>query len=240
MQLNCFLYEVQDSILILTMNRPQVRNAWNWEMHEEFFKVLQKLNEDDSLRVMILTGAPPAFCSGTDLKAFASGRGPDLPHPGSMMELMHELKKPMIAAINGAAIGMGMTIPLLCDIRIAAENAMMCYKFVEVGLVPEAGSPYMLPRIVGLGRAMELCLTARTFSAQEALSMGLVTEVLPDDQLMPRALEIAKTIASKREHTIRLTREMLYKFLDTDYYEELRQEPGYLAEAVRLSFGENK
>ncbi|MHB0967993.1 MAG: enoyl-CoA hydratase/isomerase family protein, partial [Bellilinea sp.] len=186
------------------------------------------------LRVMILTGTPPAFSAGTDLKELAIGRPPGLPEE-EFMPSMLELKKPVIAAINGPAVGMGITIPLLCDIRIAGESAKMWFRFTELGLVPEAGSPYMLPRLVGLGRAMELCLTARMIDAQEALRIGLVTEVVADDQLIPRALEIARSIASKKEHAIRLTREMLYKFMDTDLREELRQEPEYFKLATKLS-----
>ncbi|MHB1128227.1 MAG: enoyl-CoA hydratase/isomerase family protein [Bacillota bacterium] len=238
MEFNDFLYEVQGPILILTMNRPKVRNAWNWNMHFEFIEALSRFHNDDSLRVMILTGTPPAFSAGTDLKELDNGRRPGLPEE-EFMPSMLELKKPVIAAINGPAVGMGITIPLLCDIRIASESAKMWFRFTELGLVPEAGSPYMLPRLVGLGRAMELCLTARMIDAQEALRIGLVTEVVPDDQLLPRALEIAQSIASKKEHAIRLTREMLYKFMDTDLREELRQEPTYFNLATKLA-AENK
>lgn len=242
MKLECFLYDVKDSILVLTMNRPEVRNAWNRQMHDEYLEVLRKVNEDDSIRVVILTGAPPAFSSGTDLKSFSDGvtsfesslsRG----GAGQQITLMHEFKKPVIAAINGAAVGMGATITLMCDIRIAAENATMCFRFTHLGLVPEYASPYMLPRIVGLGRAMELCLTARTFGAQEALNMGLVTKVVPGDQLLPAAMEIARDLASKKEHAIRMTREMLYRHLDTDFYTAVRHDAVDFMEAVRQTFG---
>lgn len=242
MNLNCFKYELQDSILILTMHRPEVRNAWNREMHEEYLEVIKKVNEDDAIRVMILTGTTPAFSSGTDLKSFSAGatsfkaslsRG----GAGQQISLMREFKKPIIAAINGAAVGMGATIILMCDIRLAAENATFCYRFTELGVVPEFASPYMLPRIIGLGRAMDLCLTARTIDAREALQMGLVTQVVPGDQLLPVALEVAANLAAKKEHAVRATREMLYRHLDTDFYAAVRRDSVEFMEAVRKTFG---
>ncbi|MCL6638868.1 MAG: enoyl-CoA hydratase/isomerase family protein, partial [Firmicutes bacterium] len=225
-----------------TMNRPEVRNAWNREMHEEYLEVLKKVNEDESIRAVILTGAPPAFSSGTDIKSFEAGvasfQSSLAPEgAGRTITLMREFKKPIIAAINGAAVGMGITITLLCDIRIAAESAQMCFRFTHLGLVPEFASQYLLPRIVGLGRAMELCLTARTFGAQEALNMGLVTRVVPDGQLMDAAMEIAGGIAAKQEHAIRKTREMLYRHLDTDFYETVRRDAADFLDAVRQTYG---
>lgn len=241
MNLECFLYEVKDSTLVLTMNRPQVRNAWNRKMHEEYLEVLKKVNEDDSIRVVVLTGAPPAFSSGTDLNSLKSGTAgfeSSLSEggAGSQIKLMHEFRKPLIAAVNGAAVGMGATIPLMCDIRIAAESATFCYRFTHLGVVPEYTSPYMLPRIIGLGRAMELFLTARTFGAREALGMGLVTQVVPDSELMQAAMDLAANLASKQEHAVRMTREMLYRHLDTDFYEAVRRDAIDFVEAVRLAF----
>lgn len=243
MKLECFLYDVRDSILVLTMNRPEVRNAWNRQMHTEYLEVLKKINNDDSIRVVILTGTPPAFSSGTDLKSFSEGVSSfesslNEGGAGQQITLMREFKKPIIAAINGAAVGMGITITLLCDIRIAAESATMCFRFTHLGLVPEFASPYMLPRIIGLGRAMELCLTARTINAREALEIGLVTRVVPDDELMPAAMEIARDLASKKEHAVRMTREMLYRHLDTDFYTAMRHDAIDFMEAVRKTFGE--
>lgn len=241
MNLECFLYEVKDSVLVLTMNRPEVRNAWNRKMHEEFFEVLTRVNDDDSIRVVILTGTPPAFSSGTDLKSFESGAASfqsNLSGEGtnSAIKLLKEFKKPLIAAINGAAVGIGITVTLLCDIRIASESAKMSFRFTHLGVVPEFASPFMLPRIIGLGRAMELCLTARFFDAREALGMGLVTQVVPDDQLMDTAMAIARDIAGKKEHSIRMTREMLYRYMDKDFDEVLRRDLQDFMEAVRLSF----
>ncbi|MFZ5596435.1 MAG: enoyl-CoA hydratase/isomerase family protein [Bacillota bacterium] len=241
MNLECFIYEVKDSVLVLTMNRPEVRNAWNLKMHEEYREILQKVDEDESIRVVILTGAPPAFSSGTDLKSLHGG--------ASVMEsnlvrdsmpqttMMHQFKKPLIAAINGPAVGMGATIPLICDIRIASESAKICYKFTQLGVIPEFNSAYMLPRIVGLGRAMDLFLTARTIDAKEAYEMGLVSRVVPDDQLMNVAMEIALDIASKKEHAIRMTRELVYRYLDTDFNEAVSQDVALFMKAVNLTYG---
>ena len=240
-----FLYDVKENVLVITMNRPEVRNAWNRKMHEEYLQILHRANQDDSIRAVILTGTPPAFSSGTDLKSFSEGASTfeaslNQGGAGQQLTLMHEFKKPLIAAINGAAVGMGITITLMCDIRLASESAKMCFRFTHLGVVPEFASPYMLPRIIGLGRAMELCLTARTFDAQEALNMGLVTQVLPDDQLMPTALELARNLASKKEHAISMTREMLYRHQDTDFYAAVRHDGVDFMEAVKKSFGHYK
>lgn len=242
MNLECFLYEIKDSILILTMNRPEVRNAWNRRMHDEYLRVLEKVNDDDSIRVMIITGTPPAFSSGTDLKSFSEGADSfktslSSGGAGNQITLMRRYKKPIIAAINGAAVGMGATLPLMCDIRIASESAKICFRFTHIGVVPEFASPYMLPRIIGLGRAMDLCLTARTIGAREALEMGYVTRVVPDDQLMNTAMEIARDLAFKKEHAVRMTREMLYRHLDTDFDTAVSHDAVDFMEAVRLTFG---
>jgi len=239
-----FLYEVKDSILILTMNRPEVRNAWDGKMHEEYRSVLTAVNDDDSIRAVILTGAPPAFSSGTDLSAFSGGAQAfttSLSREGMLpvMKLMRHFKKPIIAAINGAAVGMGVTVTLLCDIRIAAQSARFCLRFTELGVVPEFASAYMLPRIVGLGRAMDLCLTARTIDAAEALALGLVNRVVPDERLLPAALELAGNLAAKKGHAVRKTREMLYRYLDADFEEAAKNDMRDFMEAVALTYGQN-
>lgn len=238
MDFQYFLYEVRNSILILTINRPEKRNAWTWPMHIEYLNALKAANKDDAVQAVILTGAPPAFSAGTDLGSFEDGstksRLEDM--GASPAVFMREFKKPLIAAINGAAIGMGLTMTLMCDIRMAAESATMSMRFTHVGVIPEFASPYMLPRIVGLGRAMELCLTARIFDADEALRMGLVTHVVPDDRILPAALEIARDIVSKKVHAVRKTKEILYRYLDTDFYESVRREAEDFISAVQQSY----
>lgn len=232
-----FLYAVEDSVLTITMNRPEVRNAWNWEMHDEFHHILKTTATDDSIRALIITGAPPAFSSGTDLKAVASSdKMGDPVKNEEIMKFLHEYEKPIIAAINGPAIGAGFTLSLLCDIRIASESAKMCMRFTEMGIIPEAGSTYMLPRIAGLGVAMDLFLTARTIDAQEALRLGIVSQVLPGEELLGAATAIAKGIATKKPYAIGTTRKMLYEYLDTTFYEQLRREPALLEEVMKKSF----
>ena len=238
MEFEYFIYDQQDSILKLIMNRPQKRNAWNWQMHTEYLQALKMADDDDAIRAVILTGAPPAFSAGTDLSSFEDGSTrTQLEKKGEPpFVVMRELKKPLIAAINGPAIGMGLTITFMCDIRIAAESAKMSMRFTQVGVIPEFASRYMLPRIVGLGRALDLCLTARMFEPTEALNMGLVSQVVPDEQLMQAAMDVAASITEKKEHVIRKTREIFYHSLDIDFYETVRRESKDFIEAVEQTY----
>ena len=195
------LYAVEDQIGTITLNRPEKRNAYIPQMGEEVVAAFRAAREDEAVRAVILTGAGQGFCAGVDLDALkamhagqSTGVGPKLGEEEFVTSFPRELlayPKPVIAAINGAAIGVGVTMILPCDIRIAAERAKLGLTFTKLGILPGLGSTHLLPRLVGLGRAQELVLTARVIEAPEAAAIGLVNRVVPGDALLATAREVA-------------------------------------------------
>ena len=222
-------YEISDKILTLTLNRPEKLNAFTPTIKAELIDALDRADADDGVRVVIVTGAGRAFCAGADLsgggqtwdyKAQDSGGSLDTHRDkGGLVTLkIYDMKKPIIAAINGAAVGVGITMTLPMDIRLASENAKMGFVFARRGIVPEACSSWFLPRIVGISKAAEWVLTGRIFEAKEALAHGLVSEVLAPDDLMPRAREIASEIAQNTSAiSVALARQLLWKMLGADH-----------------------
>ncbi|MCY7353039.1 MAG: enoyl-CoA hydratase/isomerase family protein [Cytophagaceae bacterium] len=190
------LYEVTDGICRITLNRPQVYNALNRELIGEITEAIQTAGADDAVRVVVLTGAgEKAFCSGADLKEGLSGAsslGQSLRENYNPMILaIRNLPKPVIARLNGIAAGAGCSLALACDVRIAADTATLSQIFINIGLVPDAGSTFFLPRLVGAARAFDLASTGRMVPAQEALNLGLVNRVVPADQLDAVVDEVA-------------------------------------------------
>lgn len=188
--------------LLIRLNRPERLNAYTDAMGRALARAVRAASQDDDVRVIIITGAGRAFCAGADVSAgadsfdmagdgagnFGSGRGG---RHDSFIHALFDSTKPVIAAINGPAVGVGITLTLPCDVRIAADGAKIGFVFARRGLVPEAGSAWFLPRLVGLPQALRWCLSGRLISAEEALAGGLVSEVVPADQLLERALAIA-------------------------------------------------
>jgi enoyl-CoA hydratase/carnithine racemase len=211
------LYDVKDHILTLTLNRPDKLNSFTGTMGSEIIDAFDKADRDDDVRVIIVTGAGRGFCAGADLSSganafdrdsrpdrksvpkLANGE-PDWSHDavrdggGRVTLRIYECLKPVIAAVNGPAVGIGVTMQLPMDIRIASEAARFGFVFSRRGIVPEAASSYFLPRIVGISQALEWCYSGRVFSAQEALAGRLVSKVVPPDQLLPTARAIAQEI----------------------------------------------
>lgn len=219
---------VKDRVLTLMLNRPEKLNAYTAQMGAELANAFERADGDDDIRVIVVTGAGRGFCSGADISAGAEsfdtgdGKGAHLfgknadktaRQAGGFVEAIFKCRKPSIAAINGAAVGVGATLALPMDIRIAAETARFGFVFARRGLVPEAGSAWFLPRIVGLSKAMQWCLSGRLLSAPEALEAGLVSEVMAPDALLTRAEEIAREIADETSAiSIALTRQMLWRY----------------------------
>ncbi|GIK64460.1 MAG: 2-(1,2-epoxy-1,2-dihydrophenyl)acetyl-CoA isomerase [Chloroflexota bacterium] len=199
------LTEQQGGILTITLNRPEKLNAMTDPMLEGLLEALKQAERDSSVRVVILTGAGRGFCPGQDLGAAQErgnetgdyGYGKHLRETYNLVILrMRRLSKPIIGAINGPAAGAGMSIALACDLRVAAESAIFVQAFVKIGLVPDSGATWLLPRLIGQTRAMELMFTGRKVSAQEALELGMIHQVVADDQLMPTVYELAETLAN--------------------------------------------
>jgi enoyl-CoA hydratase/carnithine racemase len=223
------LYSVEDGIATITLNRPEKLNAFTNTMRTELIAAFDRVDADDAVRVVIVTGAGRAFCAGADL----SGGGKTFDYAargviaeeelrrdggGTVTLRIFECKKPVIAAVNGAAVGVGATMQLPMDIRLAAEDARFGFVFTRRGVVPEACSSWFLPRIVGIQRALEWVMTGRVFDAREALEGGLVRKVVPAADLLPTARALAREIATNTSAvSVALARQMLWRMLGADH-----------------------
>jgi enoyl-CoA hydratase/carnithine racemase len=218
--------ELRDGIFTLTLNRTDRLNAFNVQMMHDMLRVLDEIDANDDARVVIVTGAGRGFCAGADLggggDTFDASRDVDLSQHrdgGGLVTLrLFECRKPVIAAINGPAVGVGITMTLPMDVRLASSEARMGFVFARRGIVPEACSSWFLPRVVGISQAMEWVATGRVFPADEALRGGLVRAVLPPDQLLPEARRLAAEIAeSTSAVSVALSRQLLWKMLGADH-----------------------
>lgn len=190
------LYEVKDGIALVTLNRPDKLNAMTLKMGSEMGDAMAEADGDDTVRVVVVTGAGRGFCAGADLgtgEGFAGGWG-DVEREYRTMSPM-EMKKPVIAAINGPAVGAGLTWPLQADIRYVADDAKLAFAFVRRGVLPELASHVILPRLAGLSKATELLLSGRTFLGTEAVEYGVATRSFPADKVLGEAMNLAKDIA---------------------------------------------
>ncbi|WP_209122697.1 crotonase/enoyl-CoA hydratase family protein [Alkalihalobacillus sp. BA299] len=217
--------DIQDHIMTITLHRPERMNAFNTVMLEELVAAFDRADEDDYIRAIIITGEGRAFCAGADLDNGSQSFTGDVQDTeefrdtGGILSLrIYDLKKPIIAAINGAAVGVGITMTLPMDIRIAATTAKMGFVFCRRGIAPEACSGWFLPRIVGISKASEWVLTGRVFSAQEALDNKLVSQVVSPEELLPTAQAIAKEIAENTSATsVALSRQLLWRMLGANH-----------------------
>ena len=226
-------YEVRDAVCTITLNRPEVYNAFNETMTAELLSALKTAERDASIRALIITGAGKAFCSGQDLKTlkdnYVKGYVPVLGERlrkgyNPMILKMRNMEKPIIAAVNGVAAGAGCSLALAADLRIMAESATLIEVFVHVGLVPDSGSTYMLPRLVGMGKAFELCATGDKVSAKEALRLGLTNRVVADDAVVGQAEEWAGRLANLPTKAIGLTKRLINRAFDHTLEQQLEAE----------------
>ncbi len=232
-------FEVANGIATVTLNRPEVYNALNDGITYELQDALKKISKDDAIRVMVLTGAGKAFCSGQDLKA-ASGQ-----EKRSFMDSLHKrynpiiaamrnLPKPIICRLNGVAAGAGCSLALACDMIIASEEATLIEVFINIGLVPDSGSSYFLPRLVGRAKAFELCSMGNKVKANEALQLGLVNRVTTADQLDTVVNEYAGHFAQAPTKSIGLIKRMLEKSA-TSTLDEMLEYEAYCQEIAGTS-----
>lgn len=228
MEFEQVIYEKSDGIATITLNRPERMNAFTPKMLDEWYKALEDAHLDDDVRVVILTGAGRGFCTGADVRggpldglmdrtrSLAENRNFLRDSVQRIPRLVALMEKPYIAAVNGAAVGAGMDMASMCDIRFAAATARFGMTYVRMGLVPGDGGCYYLPRIVGLARALDLIWTGRLFDAQEALAMGYVSAVVPDDELMTHTREYALKLARGPAVAIQQAKRLLYRSLELD------------------------
>ncbi len=219
------LYEKRAGIGLVTFNRPEVLNAFRGAMFRRLLDILADARADDAIRVLLLTGNGRAFSAGIDLEEQASLFTEVVDEPGARVALaglqnvtrqMVDLPKPIIAAINGAAVGVGAELSIASDIRIASQNAYFMFAEVKRALFETNGVMYFLPRMVGLGRAVEMMLTGARIPADEALAAGLVTRLYPADDLLPAALETAALIAANAPISLRLIKQVAARSYDLD------------------------
>jgi len=229
-ELKTIAVDVADGIATVTLDRPDRMNAYTVEMGAEIYRSFAALDEADDVRAIVVTGAGRAFCAGMDL-----GGGGDTFAGDDMWDTTRRLEAavrpwnfgtPIIAAINGAAVGIGATLPLQWDIRIAGASAKIGFVFTRRGILPEANSTWILPRIVGLSKAMDLLLTGRVIGADEALAYGIVSRVVPDEELMATAVEMARDIATNTAPvSVAVTKQLLWRqLMQTDPRAAKRQE----------------
>jgi len=216
--------ETDGSLLIVTLNRPDKLNAYTGQMGAELTEAFARADADDNIRAVIVTGAGRAFCAGADVSGGAASFDTSGAHGAGVfaapksggsrfVEAIFNCRKPSIAAINGAAVGVGITMTLPMDVRIAAKGAKIGFIFARRGLVPEAGSAWFLPKLVGLPQALRWSLSGRVFEADEALRGGLVSEVVEPDALLVRAKEIAREMTEETSPVaVALTRQLLWRF----------------------------
>lgn len=215
--------DVSNRVLTITLNRPEKLNAFNPQMSKEFTEALDYADNNDDIRVVIVTGEGRAFCSGADLgkgtssieEDYFSGKSDDSEERGGgFVFKLFNLKKPIIAAINGPAVGVGITLALPMDIRICSTNSKIGFIFTRRGILPEAASGWFLPKIVGISKALEWVYTGDFISPEEALESGLVSKVVPPEELLPTARALAEKIAENTSATaIALSRNLFWKML---------------------------
>jgi 2-(1,2-epoxy-1,2-dihydrophenyl)acetyl-CoA isomerase len=240
-------YEVRDRVAIITLNRPEKLNAWTTGMANEIAHAITRANEDKGVGCLLFRGAGPrAFCAGADIieqfkrRADAQDTGTlkelepeervasDFP---SLVKLLH-FGKPSVAALHGYAMGIGVTLPMHCDMRIAGESLKLNTQFLNVGLTPEFNSTYLLPRMIGIPKTLELVLLPKTYSAQEALEIGLVNRVVSDERLLDEAMEIATVISKRPPFAVRKAKETIYQNLDRHWLEALQVEMAVFVECM--------
>jgi len=220
---NTILFEKKENIAIITLNRPDKLNATNDPMTAELLNCLEAVDQDKGIQVLIITGAGRAFCAGADLnerflpkiEQRKEGRLKDT--TGEFSELgalaLSRIRKVIIAAINGPASGVGCTLALSCDIRIASSTAKFGFPFLRVGILPEFGSTYYLPRLVGIGKACELVFTGQTIDAEEAKEIGLVNRIVPPEKLMEETYSMARKIGEMPPLALAISKRALYQGL---------------------------
>lgn len=230
MEYRTIILEVADFVASVTLNRPEQLNALNAEMATELLDVMERLGKDREVRAIIITGAGRAFAAGKDLKEnLGVGDQEKVPAnwPEEACRLLRSLDQPIIAAINGAAVGFGCGLCLACDVRIAQESARIGMGFVRVGVSPGFGSSYFLPRLVGLGKACELAFCDRIIDAREAERIGIVNKVVADSELRQASWEFARGLAEAAPVAIKLTKRAIYQGLQSGLDSQLKLETAF-------------
>ena len=238
------LFEVADGVATITMNRPQARNALDAAMKHAFADLVPRVAADEAIRAVVLTGAGGAFCAGGDLRGMAAAR-PTMTLDGWRQRMREvqpwltqliELDKPLVAAVDGPAYGAGFGLALAADFVVATPRARFCLSFMKVGLGPDFGAVYTLPRIVGVQRAKELMLSAREVAADEALQLGLVLEIQPEDRALARAQALARSFVDASPVAVRFIKQDVAVSLASHLPEMLAREAEHQARCFDTAY----
>jgi enoyl-CoA hydratase/carnithine racemase len=229
-------YEVDDWIGLIRIDRPAKLGAFTWAMIERWAEALGSAQRDDRVRVVVLAGTGDGFCTGVDLDELARIGEDPIDRKRMLTDRVYEvikavqnLEKPLICAVNGIAVGAGMDMALMCDIRIAAESARFSEGYIRIGLVPGDGGGYFLPRLVGTARALELLWTGDFVSADEACRIGLVSRVVPDTELIEHTLAFAKRIAGMSPIPVSMIKRLVYQSMTSDLQTSLDLASSHMA-----------
>jgi enoyl-CoA hydratase/carnithine racemase len=226
------LYEKKGMVAVITLNRPERMNAINVQMNADLKKSLKEAKEDSDVRAIVITGAGKAFCAGADVQEFASGKfrekiagGSVTIHPYDFFQLY----KPIIAAVNGVAVGFGTNLTLSCDIIYASEKASFGEFFIRMGLIPDMNGSFLLPKFIGIHKAKELIFSGKRIFAEEALKIGLVNAVFPHEELLPKTMEFANHLADQAPIALALSKEAVNRSYDKLFAEMLNVEQEFNA-----------
>lgn len=228
------LVDSKDRVGIITLNRPDRLNAWTWKMSAEIRDAMEAFNKDAGIGAVVMTGAGRAFCAGADIRGWddqiaeteSNGDQPRAEADAESYVHFIARSKPVICAINGPSIGVGLTMTLPCDVRIASDQARLSMRFIRIGVLPELASTKLLTHIVGLTQALELMLSGRIIPAEEAGRIGLVNRVVPHEQLIEQALETAAEIAFNPAESIAAVKSMTWEALEEPSIEAVMKREG--------------
>jgi enoyl-CoA hydratase/carnithine racemase len=216
-------YQIHSGVARITLNRPQRKNAFTFEMIDRWAGFLHQARTDSAVGAIITTGAGGAFCSGIDLETLAAIEHSPIARRQMLTDRIHhialaldQLDKPVIAVVQGPAVGAGMDMALMCDMRFIGESAFFTAQYINIGLVPGDGGCYYLPRLVGPARALEILLSGEPVGAGEALRIGLANRVYPDEDVLGQAQQFAESLAGKPPLAVRLIKRTMYQSMDTD------------------------
>jgi 2-(1,2-epoxy-1,2-dihydrophenyl)acetyl-CoA isomerase len=240
MQYSTILFDVQEGVAQITLNRPEALNSINLEIAKDLMHAVLRCDEDPAIRAVVINGAGSLFSAGGDLKTF-SAQKKNLPHYvkeastylHAAISRLTRMDPPVIAAVHGYAMGAGMSLAIACDIVIAAETTRFMLAYTRVGLTPDGSATYFLPRTVGLKRALELTLTNRMFSAREALELGMITRVVPEKELLLEARAIATQLAAGPTRTYGASKRLLYNGWTETLETQMEQESQSIANIAR-------
>jgi 2-(1,2-epoxy-1,2-dihydrophenyl)acetyl-CoA isomerase len=242
MEFTTLLFDIRDNVAHITLNRPNEANSINEEMGKDLMHAVLRCDEDPEIRAVLISGAGRMFSGGGDLKDF-SAKGNQLPYYvkevttylHAAMSRLTRMDAPVVAAVHGAVAGAGMSIAIACDIVVAAETTRFMVAYTRAGLTPDGSATYFLPRIVGLKRALELTLTNRMFSAQEALQWGLVTRVVPDNELLAQARAIAVQLAAGPTRAYGVSKRLLHSGWAETLETQMENESRSIADIARTA-----